>query len=161
MSRYSGNKEEYVVGVVSDTHGLIRPEVCELFRDADFIIHAGDINEPAALRKLRSIAPVIAVRGNMDDYSWAQKLPEREIVEIGSTIIYIIHDIKRLDIDPSAAGVKVLVSGHSHCPSIHTKNGVLYLNPGSAGPKRFLNPVSLAFLDIKKNSAAARVVTLD
>lgn len=160
MSRRLQKKETYTVGVLSDTHGLLRPEVYELFKDVDSIIHGGDIDRPSTLEELYSIAPVIAVRGNMDDYSWAHELPEREAVEIGSIMLYVLHDINRLDLEPSAAGFRIVVSGHSHRPSIREQSGVLYLNPGSAGPKRFRNPVSVAFLDIKGNSAHARIVEL-
>jgi putative phosphoesterase len=148
------------VGVVSDTHGLLRPEVYDLFKDVDSIIHAGDIDRPSTLEELQSIAPVIAVRGNMDDYSWAHELPEREVVEIGSILLYVLHDINRLDLEPSAVGIRIVVSGHSHRPSIREQDGVLYLNPGSAGPNRFRNPVSVAFLDIKGNSVQARIAKL-
>ncbi|TNF53170.1 metallophosphoesterase [bacterium] len=160
MSKRLQKKETYTVGVLSDTHGLLRPEVYDLFQDVDSIIHAGDIDRPSTLEELHSIAPVIAVRGNMDDYSWAHGLAETEAVEIGSIMLYVLHDINRLDLEPSAAGFRIVVSGHSHRPSIREQRGVLYLNPGSAGPKRFRNPVSVAFLNIKGNSAHARIVEL-
>jgi putative phosphoesterase len=140
-----------IVGVIADTHGLLRPEVLELFRGVSLIIHAGDIGTPDVLTTLWEIAPVRAVRGNVDKGAWADSLPETEVVEYNGSLIYLLHDLKTLDLDPSAAGMQVVVSGHSHRSGESRKNGVLYLNPGSAGPRRFKLPVTAALLRIEES----------
>jgi putative phosphoesterase len=140
-----------IIGVIADTHGLVRPEVVELFRGVSLIIHAGDIGTPDALSALREIAPVRAVRGNVDKWAWAEALPETEVVECNGSFIYLLHDLKTLDLDPSAAGIQVVISGHSHRPDESRKNGVLYLNPGSAGPRRFKLPITAALLRIEES----------
>ena len=141
-----------ILGVISDTHGLLRREAVEALRGADRILHAGDIGDPEILDTLAQIAPVTAVRGNVDTESWAQALPQTEVVEIGGVSIYMLHDLGRLDLKPEAAGIGVVVYGHSHKPKIEEKNGVLYFNPGSAGPRRFQLPLSVGklFIDVKK-----------
>lgn len=136
------------IGVISDTHGLIRPEAVEALRGVEHILHAGDVGDPAILGQLRKIAPVTAIRGNIDRSGPCSRLPETELVELGGCSIYIVHDVHDLDLDPVAAGILVVVSGHSHNPLIEWKKGVLYFNPGSAGPKRFSLPVSVGFLEI-------------
>jgi len=134
------------VGVISDTHGLLRPELLELLKGVDAIIHAGDIGSPEVLDALRKIAPAHAVRGNVDTGDWAAALPLFDLFEVAGRFVYLIHDLKTIDLDPAAAGIQVVISGHSHVPGFTHKSGVLYLNPGSAGPKRFKLPISAALL---------------
>ena len=134
------------IGVISDTHGLLRPEAVKALRGSDFIIHAGDIGDPTILDKLAKIAPVTAVRGNVDRDPWAQKIPETNVLEVEGVSIYVLHDLQQLDLKPEAAGFAAVVSGHSHIPKQETKKGVLYFNPGSAGPRRFRLPVSMGRL---------------
>ena len=148
------------VGVISDTHGLVRPGAKEFLQGSDLIIHAGDICAAKVLAELASIAPVTAVRGNNDKGEWARHLQETEFIEVGGIFIYVIHDLADLDIDPEAAGVRVVVSGHSHRPLLEEKGSVMYLNPGSAGPRRFRLPISLAEITISGKSASARLVDL-
>jgi hypothetical protein len=148
------------IGLVSDTHGLLRPEALGFLAGSDFIVHAGDVCEAAVLETLAAIAPLVAVRGNNDRGAWAGSLRESELVEIGGQFVYVVHDIAGLDIDPAAAGVRVVVSGHSHRPSVDERDGVLYVNPGSAGPRRFSLPVSVAELRIEGDSVTARIVEL-
>lgn len=149
------------IGLISDTHGLLRPEARIALRGVDQIVHAGDICDPHVLRELETIAPVRAVRGNNDRGHWAETLPEKERLDIEGVGIYVVHDLHDLDIDPRAAGIKVIVTGHSHRPIAKMENGVLYVNPGSAGPRRFKLPVSLGFLEIKDGVAKARLQTLE
>ncbi len=137
-----------LIGVISDTHGLVRPEAMQALTGVDFIFHAGDIGKPQVLEELRAIAPVIAVRGNNDKGQWAEAIPESRDFEIGAVSIYLLHDVKQLDLDPVAAGFKVVISGHSHQPSVQESKGVLFINPGSAGPKRFKLPISVAHLRV-------------
>jgi putative phosphoesterase len=132
------------IGVISDTHNLLRPEATAYLHGCDHLIHAGDICEPAVLDALRTIAPLTAVRGNNDLGAWAQGIPRTALVELGGVFFYVVHDIADLDIDPVSAGVRVVVSGHSHLPAVLERQGVVYLNPGSAGPRRFKLPVSAA-----------------
>jgi putative phosphoesterase len=134
------------IGLISDTHGLLRPEVIRALRGSEQILHAGDVGAPEIVDELRRIAPVVAVRGNVDRGAWAEALPETVSVEPG---IFVIHDVKQLRIDPAAAGYRAVISGHSHKPSRMERNGVLYLNPGAAGPRRFRLPVSVALLEIR------------
>ncbi|MBW4025006.1 MAG: metallophosphoesterase family protein [Proteobacteria bacterium] len=136
-----------VVGLISDTHGLLRPEALDLLRGSDFIIHAGDVGDPTILDELARLAPVTAVRGNVDTGAWAQALPQTQTLEVaGSTRLYVLHAIEDLDVDPAAAGLKAVVSGHSHKPGSRLKDRVLYVNPGSAGPRRFTLPISVGRL---------------
>jgi len=154
-------KDKYLIGVISDTHGLLRSEVEEAFRGTDVILHAGDIGRPAILEALKSIAPVVAVRGNMDRESWADSLPLTETVEIGSSLIYMLHDLYKLDIDPEAAGFNIVISGHTHRPDVKEKNGILFLNPGSAGPRRYDYPISAALLRIEKAGLNVQTVEFE
>ncbi|HSB81768.1 MAG TPA: metallophosphoesterase family protein [Candidatus Methylomirabilis sp.] len=150
-----------LVGLISDTHGLLRPETVRRLQGSDLIVHAGDIGKVEVLEALRSVAPVTAVRGNIDKGIWAEGLPTTAAVEIDQVGVYVIHDIQRLDIVPEAAGFTVVVSGHSHHPSIHERNGVIYVNPGSAGPRRFSLPVSIALMHVQDRSVEVKLVTLD
>jgi hypothetical protein len=153
--------KETVVGVISDTHGLLRAEAVAVLRDCDLIIHAGDIGSADILNELRSLAPVKAVRGNIDTERWAQTLPEFDVVEISGVSIYVLHDVKQLDLKPEAAGFAAVISGHSHKPSIESKSGVLYLNSGSAGPRRFRLPITLAKMKIAGKKISAEVIDLE
>ena len=148
------------VGLISDTHGLIRPEASAFLRGCSHIIHGGDIGDPNILRDLAVIAPVTAVRGNNDKGTWADALRETELVQFDEVFVYVIHDLAQLDIDPKAAGVQVVISGHSHQPRIHERDGVLYINPGSAGPRRFKLPIALAELNIAGHTISPRIMTL-
>jgi len=153
--------EPLKVGVISDTHGLLRPNALEALEGSDLIIHAGDVGKLEVLDALRLLAPVIAIRGNVDHGEWAQLLPETQIAEVGEVLMYVLHDLHELDLDPVAAGFSAVISGHSHIPSIEQRNGVLYLNPGSAGPRRFSKPVSLAQIAVENGSVLARIIPLD
>ena len=148
------------IGLISDTHGLLRPEALEALRGCAHIVHAGDIGDAAILGALRVIAPVTAVRGNNDRAAWAADIAETERVEMGGAWIYVIHDIAGLDIDPAAAGVRAVVAGHSHQPASSVRDGVLYVNPGSAGPRRFSLPVSLGILRIEGAQLEVELRTL-
>jgi hypothetical protein len=148
------------VGVISDTHGLVRPQALDALRGVGLILHAGDVGDAGVLEVLRTIAPVAAVRGNNDKGEWAAALPDREAVEIGPVSVYMLHDLKEIDISPSGAGFRVVVSGHSHKPSVEERKGVLYVNPGSAGPRRFNLPVSVALLRVAGGAVSAEVVEL-
>jgi hypothetical protein len=138
------------VGLISDTHGLLREEALDVLRRSDLIIHAGDVGKPEILDILNQIAPVTAVRGNIDHGEWAEALPETQVVTADSAIIYVLHDLAQLDCDPAAAGFHIVVTGHSHKPGTFERNGVLFINPGSAGPRRFKLPISVAYLDVGK-----------
>ena len=140
---------------------MLRPEALEALAGADLIIHAGDIGRPEILDALRAVAPVVAVRGNVDTAVWAAALPETAVAEIASTLIYVLHDVNQLDLDPAAAGFRVVVSGHSHKPSTMEKSGVLYVNPGSAGPRRFKLPITVARLDLSREPPKPEFVHLD
>jgi putative phosphoesterase len=135
---------EFVVGVISDTHGLLRPEALDALRGSDMIIHAGDVGKPEVIDRLGEVAPLHVVGGNIDKGSWAAALPMTALVEVGDHRFFVLHDIAQLDVDPVAAGFAAVVFGHSHRPSIETRNGVLFLNPGSAGPRRFKLPITVA-----------------
>jgi uncharacterized protein len=148
------------VGLISDTHGLLRPEAVSFLRGCDHIVHGGDIGRAEVLDELAALAPVTAVRGNNDKGAWAERLGETEFVRIGDVCIYALHDIAQLDIDPGGAGVQVVVSGHSHKPLVERRDGVLYINPGSAGPRRFTLPISVAELVIANGVVSARLVEL-
>lgn len=132
------------VGILSDTHGLLRPEAVQALKGVDWIVHAGDLGSAEVLEALRGIAPTVAVRGNIDRGEWAQGLPSTEILEVGPYALYVLHDLRELALDPAAAGFAAVISGHSHRPAIRQEKGVLYLNPGSVGPRRFDLPVSMA-----------------
>ena len=148
------------VGLISDTHGLLRPEAVRYLRGAAHIVHAGDIGSPAVLEALRAIAPLTVVRGNNDKAPWARALPEREAVQLGEVLLYVVHDLAELDIDPVAGGFRVIVSGHSHRPRVEERDGVLYVNPGSAGPRRFRLPIAVASLDIAGSGVTGRIEVL-
>jgi putative phosphoesterase len=149
------------IGVISDTHGLVRPEAVEFLKGSDSIIHCGDICDPTVIATLSRIAPVTAVRGNNDSGAWAQGLPESELVCFGDIHVYVLHDLSQIDIDPVAAGVSVVLSGHSHKPHLEWRDGVVYLNPGSAGPRRFKLPISVAELMIEGGSVIPRIKELE
>ena len=149
------------IGLISDTHGLLRKEAVEALRGSELIIHAGDVGKPEILEALRTIAPVVAVRGNVDTAEWAKALSETAIVEAGQAMIYVLHDVKALDLDPAASGFQVVVSGHSHQPEKKERRGVLYINPGSAGPRRFQLPVTVAHLDLGRTPFGVEFVDLE
>jgi uncharacterized protein len=136
------------IGLISDTHGLLRNEALEALRGSELIVHAGDVGKPEILAALRQLAPVVAVKGNIDTAAWASELPATAIAEAGPATIYVLHNIEELDLDPAAAGIQIIVSGHSHKPSRAEKSGVLYINPGSAGPRRFRLPVTVARVNL-------------
>jgi hypothetical protein len=142
------NRNPKTIGLISDTHGLLRPQALRALEGSDLIVHAGDLGDPEILEALKTIAPVFAVRGNVDTEPWAQALPETEVVETDSVTIYVLHDLHALGLDPSAAGFQVVVSGHSHKPAREERGGVLFINPGSAGPRRFDLPVTVALLHV-------------
>ena len=148
------------VGLISDTHGLLRPEAVAFLRGSDVIVHAGDIGDANVLKELRALAPVTAVRGNNDTGPWAKAIPETQVLQVGDVAIYVIHDVAELDRDPVAARFHVVVSGHSHKPMVQTRNDVLYVNPGSAGPRRFRLPIAVAELEITGLSVNAKLVEL-
>lgn len=157
MSTEPQSKDVFLAGVISDTHGNLRPEVTKAFEEVDLIIHAGDIGKSEVLEDLQALAPVHAVRGNMDG-GWALGLPATEVVEIGEVLLYVLHDADQLDLDPAAAGFSVVINGHTHQPSIAWRNGVLFLNPGSAGP--FSSSGTVALLHIRGTSVEPQLVKL-
>jgi putative phosphoesterase len=138
-----------ILGLISDTHGLMRPEALIALQGSDLIIHAGDVGKPDILDQLRSIAPVVAIRGNIDKGAWADRLPMTAVVEAPSARIYILHDLKQLDLTTAGAGFNIVISGHSHKPGQTQRSGILYINPGSAGPRRFRLPITVARLDLR------------
>ncbi|WP_404438684.1 metallophosphoesterase family protein [Stutzerimonas chloritidismutans] len=148
------------IGIISDTHGLLRPEALAALQGCERIIHAGDIGKPEVLNRLRELAPLDAIRGNVDSGDWATAIPETLDLQMGGLRIYVTHDVKTIGIDPVAEQVDVVIAGHSHQPKIEQVHGVLYLNPGSAGRRRFTLPISLALLDIEDGQPRAQLVTL-
>jgi uncharacterized protein len=148
------------IGVISDTHGRLRPEALQALAGVDHILHAGDVGDAAILDALARIAPVSAVRGNIDRSGRCATLPATELVELGGASFYLLHDVHELDLDPVAAGISVVVSGHSHKPGIERRHGVLYLNPGSAGPRRFSLPVTVAIVSLTDGAPQAEIVEL-
>jgi putative phosphoesterase len=148
------------VGLVSDTHGLLRPEARAFLAGCDYIVHGGDVGDAEILDALALIAPLIAVRGNNDTQIWAARLAQTELVRIGNIFLYVIHNLEELDIDPVAAGVRVVVSGHSHQPKIEERAGILYVNPGSCGPRRFKLPISAGELTVSGSAVNARIIDL-
>jgi putative phosphoesterase len=132
------------IGLVSDTHGLLRQEALAALQKSDLIIHAGDVGDATIIDQLRAVAPVVAVRGNVDKGDWALQLPMTAVVEAGSALIYVLHDVQQLDLDPVVAGFNIVISGHSHKPGRTERSGVIYVNPGSAGPRRFQLPITVA-----------------
>jgi putative phosphoesterase len=153
--------EAVIIGVISDTHGLLRPEALAALEGSNYIIHAGDIGDPQILDKLTAIAPLTAVRGNVDHGEWAQKIPVTNVLEIGEVSIYALHSLQTLDLKPEAAKFAAVVYGHSHVPKQELKNGVLYFNPGSAGPRRFRLPVSVGRLTIEDGKIEAKILLLE
>jgi len=149
------------IGLISDTHGLLRQEAVEALRGSELILHAGDVGNPEILEELREIAPVVAVRGNVDTAPWAQALPETAAAEAGSVAIYVLHDVMALDLNPAASGFHIVVSGHSHKPGKTERDGVLYINPGSAGPRRFQLPVTVAILRVERQRCEVEFVDLE
>lgn len=149
------------IGLISDTHGLLRPQALDFLRGSDHILHAGDIVGAAILGQLTGLAPLTAVRGNNDHGDWAQALPETATVILGGVTIHMLHDLKELAIDPAAQGVRVVVAGHSHKPACEERGGVLYVNPGAAGRRRFTLPVSVGELLVEDGQVEVRLVTLD
>jgi uncharacterized protein len=148
------------VGVISDTHGFIRPEAVDALRDSELIVHAGDVGTPDVLTQLSAIAPTFAVRGNVDRGPWAQSLPLTRVIDVGQVRIYVLHDVSDLDIDPKAAELSAVVSGHSHRPTAEVRGGVLFLNPGSAGPRRFSLPIAIAKLRVAGKSLSHELIEL-
>jgi hypothetical protein len=140
----------FILGIISDTHGHLRTEAKAALRGSHAIIHAGDVGKPRILDDLKSIAPVFAVRGNVDTEPWASSLPLTEIIELNNVSIYVLHNLEHLDLIPATSGIHIVISGHTHKPESHSRDGVLYINPGSAGPKRFNLPICLARLDLLK-----------
>ena len=150
-----------LIGVISDTHGLMRPEAIDALRGVEMILHAGDIGGPHVIEALEEIAPVVAIRGNNDRDGWADAFKDVEKIEVGEVSIHIVHDLKELAVDPVAEGIRVVIAGHSHKPKIEEKDGVLYLNPGSAGRRRFKLPITVAHLRIDGKAVDAEIVSLD
>lgn len=161
MNVYSNRKAGVQIGVISDTHGLLRPEAVDALAGSDLILHAGDIGRLDVLERLKTIAPTIAVRGNNDQGTWAETIPEQERIEFEGISIHVLHILKDLTINPTTAGIQVVISGHSHKPLVEEHNGVLFLNPGSAGPRRFKLPITLAHLHLDGTAIQAQIVELD
>ena len=149
------------IGLISDTHGLLRPEAVTFLRGSDYIVHAGDIGDANVIRELSVLAPVTAVRGNNDNGLWAEAIPESQVLQVDNVFMYVLHNVAELSLDPVAAGFQVVVSGHSHQPSVEERNGVFFVNPGSCGPRRFKLPITAAELDIEGHSIRARIVELE
>ena len=149
-----------IIGVISDTHGLLRPEAVEALRGSEHIIHAGDIGTRDVIPALEKIAPVTAIRGNVDREPWTKQFRETEVVELAGVYIYIIHDLNAIDLNPRAAGFAAVISGHSHQPKQEVRDGVLYFNPGSAGPRRFRLPISVGRLEIVDGKVSGRIIEL-
>jgi putative phosphoesterase len=148
------------VGLIADTHRLLRPEAVAFLRGSDFIVHAGDVGDVAVLEERANLAPVTVVRGNNDKGAWADSISQRAVLQVDDVRIYVLHDLAELDLDPVAAGFRVVVFGHSHRPLIETRDGVLYFNPGSAGPRRFKLPISVGELRISRGSVTPKHVEL-
>ncbi len=148
------------VGVISDTHGLLRPQAVTALQGVDHILHAGDVGDPAILDHLAAIAPLTVIRGNIDRQGRCAELPSTEAIELAGYLVYLVHAIGDLDIKPEAAGIRAVIYGHSHKPVIETRNGVLYLNPGSAGPRRFSLPITLALLHLDANGIRSEIIPL-
>ncbi len=149
------------IGLISDTHGLLRPEALAFLRGSDHIVHGGDVGHAGLLAQLAALAPLTVVRGNNDREAWAGGIAATERVRLGGIVLYALHDVAELDIDPAAQGVQVVVAGHSHKPGVETRDGVLYVNPGSAGPRRFRLPIAAAELIVEAGVVRPRIVTLD
>ena len=150
-----------LIGLISDTHGLLRDEALAALRASDYIIHAGDIGDPLILQRLAEIAPVTAVRGNVDRGAWAKNIPATNLLEAGGLSLYVLHNLQDLDLKPEVSGFAAVISGHSHIPKQETRNGVLYFNPGSAGPRRFRLPVTLGRLSLRNGELSGEIINLD
>lgn len=161
MIHFPSPQAAYRLGVISDTHGLLRSEAIELLQDVDMIIHAGDIGPPEVLESLQAIAPVAAVRGNMDGGQLGMVLPDAESIQIGSVLIHVLHDLNRMQCNPTDEGIRMVINGHTHRPLLHTVQEVVYLNPGSAGPRRFGLPVSLARVELHSERISVKQIDLD
>jgi putative phosphoesterase len=159
-SRSAATRSERVIGVISDTHGLMRPGALAALAGSELIVHAGDIGAPDVLDALRTVAPVTAIRGNNDRGAWARDLPDTTAVAVGNARLYVLHDVHELDLDPVAAGFAAVIAGHSHRPAIGERNGTLYVNPGSAGPRRFTLPIAVARLYVRGGTVRAEVIEL-
>ena len=153
-------KDQHTVGVISDTHGLLRPEAIEFLETCDSIVHAGDLGDPEILKTLESIAPTFAIRGNVDRGLWTRALPDKDLVEAAGKLLYVIHNLDELDLDPAAAEIDAVIFGHSHMPASYQKDGVLYFNPGSAGPRRFKLPVSIGRLTAVDSGIKSEIIDL-
>ena len=151
---------QIVIGVISDTHGLLRPEALAALQGSNYIIHAGDVGDQIILDKLKAIAPLTVIRGNVDE-NWSKKLPTTDILEVGGLSIYVLHNLDKLDLKPEAAGLSAVVYGHTHVPKQETKNNVLYFNPGAAGPRRFKLPVSVGQLVIENGTLRGEINIFD
>jgi uncharacterized protein len=154
-------QEPQLIGLISDTHGLVRPQALQALQGVDLVIHAGDIGTPEVMDALKRIAPLVAIKGNNDRGSWARSLPDTKLVKISAAQLYVIHNVKELDCDPVARGIQVVISGHSHKPSVVHREGVLYVNPGSAGPRRFKLPVAVGKLHMNRLNVKAEIIELD
>jgi putative phosphoesterase len=154
------SRTELRVGLLSDTHGHLRPETRAFLMGCDYIVHGGDVGRAEILDELAAIAPLIAVRGNNDTQDWAERLPRTELIRIGNMFVYVIHNLAELDIDPVALGVRVIVSGHSHRPKVEDRGGILYVNPGSCGPRRFKLPITAGEMLVSGSAVKARIVDL-
>ncbi len=152
------DKDQYIIGVISDTHGLLREWVYRIFASVDLIIHAGDVGGREILKELKTLAPLVAVQGNMDAKA-ADPLPPFDMIAVGEATVLVLHDLNDLDVDPGAAHINAVISGHTHRPRIETKNGVLFLNPGSAGPRRFDYPISVAILAVAGTTLTPEIHT--
>jgi uncharacterized protein len=154
-------QEPQLIGLISDTHGLVRPQALQALQGVDLVIHAGDIGTPEVMDALKRIAPLVAIKGNNDRGSWARSLPDTKLVKISAAKLYVIHNVKEVDFDPGARGIQVVISGHSHKPSVVHREGVLYVNPGSAGPRRFKLPVAVGKLHMNRLNVKAEIIELD
>jgi putative phosphoesterase len=153
--------DRHVIGLISDTHGLVRPEAIDALQGVELIIHAGDIGKLEVVVALKAIAPVVAIKGNIDSgASWAKRLPNTKLVQVDGTRLFVIHNVKELGVDPVARGYQIVISGHSHKPSISTRDRVLFVNPGSAGPRRFKLPIAVGKLLIRDNQVNAEIIEL-
>lgn len=150
----------FVIGVISDTHGLLRPEALAALADSDHIIHAGDVGDPDILDQLNQLAPVTAVRGNVDHGPWAARLPPTNTLQVEEVLLYVLHNVAELDLRPEAAGFSAVIYGHSHVPKQEMRNGVLYFNPGSAGPRRFRLPITLGKLRLRADAVTGEILNL-
>jgi putative phosphoesterase len=160
MPSSSRGKNKQTVGLISDTHGLVRPQALEALAGVDLILHAGDIGKPEVLTALKAVAPVVAIRGNNDTAPWAKPLPDTKLIRVADTQLYLIHNVNELACDPVTCGFQVIISGHSHKPSISMRDGVLFVNPGSAGPRRFKLPIVVGKLFIRRKKVEAELIEL-